>query len=86
VALCLLAQVAAGQTVAVQVAPQQTIRPTLPVLANHIPNRYTLTFRPSSNEPGFHAIQVQVIHQPAPVTVTARESYWATSQTDLSPK
>jgi hypothetical protein len=28
----------------------------LSVLANHIPNRYTLTFRPTSDEPGFHAI------------------------------
>lgn len=50
----------------------------LAVLANHIPNRYTLTFRPTSNTPGFHAIQVQVIHEPQPVTVPARESYWAT--------
>jgi len=50
----------------------------LAVLANHIPNRYTLTFRPTSNQPGFHAIKVQVIHQPEPVTVKARESYWAT--------
>ena len=37
-----------------------------------------LTFRPSSNEPGFHAIEVQVLHQPETVTVKARESYWAT--------
>ena len=50
----------------------------LSVLANHIPNRYTLTFRPTSNEPGLHTIRVQVPHQPATVTVKARESYWAT--------
>jgi len=50
----------------------------LSVLANDLPNRYTLTFRPSSNEPGFHVIQVQVLHQPEPVSVKARESYWAT--------
>ena len=55
----------------------------LSALANHIPNRYTLTFQPTSDEPGFHAIRVQVIsvqgiHQSIPVTVTARESYWAT--------
>jgi len=50
----------------------------LSVLANHIPNRYTLTFRPSSNEPGLHTIEVRVLHEPEPVTVKARESYWAT--------
>ena len=49
----------------------------LSVLANHIPNRYTLTFQPTSDEPGFHAIRVQVIsvqgiHQSIPVTVTAQ--------------
>ena len=51
----------------------------LSVLANHLPNQYTLTFRPSSNELGFHAIKVEVLHQPEPVTVRARESYWATA-------
>jgi VWFA-related protein len=50
----------------------------LSLLANHLPNRYTLTFRPSSNQPGLHTIRVQVLHQPQPVTVKARESYWAT--------
>jgi VWFA-related protein len=50
----------------------------LSTLANHLPNRYTLTFRPSSNEPGFHAIEVRVLHQPETATVKARESYWAT--------
>lgn len=50
----------------------------LSTLANHLPNRYTLTFRPTSNEPGFHEIRVQVLHQSTPVTVKARASYWAT--------
>ncbi len=50
----------------------------LTVLANHIPSRYTLTFRPTSTEPGFHSIKVQVVHQSIPVNVKARESYWAT--------
>lgn len=47
-------------------------------LANHLPNRYTLTFRPTSNDAGFHAIQVQVLHQDVPLKVSARESYWST--------
>jgi VWFA-related protein len=50
----------------------------LNVLTNHIPSRYTLTFRPSSTEPGFHTIKVQVIAAPVPLTVRARKSYWAT--------
>jgi VWFA-related protein len=50
----------------------------LNVLTNHIPSRYTLTFRPSSAEPGFHAIRVRVVDPPVPLTVRARESYWAT--------
>jgi VWFA-related protein len=49
----------------------------LSLLANHIPNRYTLSFRPSSSEPGLHRLQVQVLHQPAATTVAARTGYWA---------
>ena len=50
----------------------------LSALANHIPNRYTLTFRPTSTKPGFHSIQVRILHQSVPVNVKARASYWAT--------
>ncbi|HWB33470.1 MAG TPA: VWA domain-containing protein [Acidobacteriaceae bacterium] len=50
----------------------------LSLLANQLPNYYTLTFRPSSQQPGLHALHVQVLHQPEPVTVKARTSYWAT--------
>ncbi|RXH58826.1 hypothetical protein GRAN_2136 [Granulicella sibirica] len=49
----------------------------LSLLANRIPNRYTLSFRPTSNEPGFHELKVQVLNQPEPVTVSARTSYWS---------
>jgi VWFA-related protein len=50
----------------------------LNVVTNHIPSRYTLSFRPTSGEPGFHAIRVEVVGVPAPLTVKARKSYWAT--------
>lgn len=56
---------------------QRDLDGQLAMIANHLPNRYTLTFRPSSSEPGFHAIKVQVLHQQAPVTVKARASYWS---------
>jgi VWFA-related protein len=49
----------------------------LAMIANHLPNRYTLTFRPSSGEPGYHTIRVQMKDQTLAVTVRARESYWS---------
>jgi VWFA-related protein len=56
----------------------------LETIANHIPARYILSFRPTSKQPGFHAISVRVVNQPEPVDVAARTSYWA-SETKLSP-
>lgn len=50
----------------------------LSTLANHIPNRYTLSFRPTSPEAGLHSLKVQVLHHPQPLTVAARTSYWST--------
>lgn len=57
---------------------KRSLEQQLSILANHIPNRYTLSFRPSSNDPGLHAIKVQVVHQPVPLDVAARSSYWST--------
>jgi VWFA-related protein len=44
-------------------------------VANHLRNRYTLTFKPSSRQPGFHAVQVAV-HAPGANVASAREGYW----------
>jgi VWFA-related protein len=49
----------------------------LATIANHLPNRYILTFRPSSNEPGYHTIKVQLANQAIAATVKARTSYWS---------
>ncbi len=46
-------------------------------LANHIPNRYVLSFQPTSPQPGLHTLGVQVLHQAQPVSVTARGGYWS---------
>jgi VWFA-related protein len=48
----------------------------LQTVANHIPNRYVLSFQPQSPIPGFHAIKLKV---PAydKLTVSARDGYWA---------
>jgi VWFA-related protein len=49
----------------------------LGVLANHIPNRYTLSFRPTSNQPGFHALELRIPSHPE-LHIAARTSYWST--------
>ena len=49
----------------------------LNTLANHIPNRYTLSFRPTSRTPGYHALSIQVLHQSGPLRTAARASYWS---------
>lgn len=49
----------------------------LATLANHIPNRYLLSFQPSSDTPGFHTIQVRVLRQPSALDVSARAGYWS---------
>jgi hypothetical protein len=47
-------------------------------VANHIHNRYSLTFQPSGSRPGFHTLQVEVRHAKANV-VSARNGYWRSS-------
>ena len=49
------------------------------ILANHIPNRYALSFRPSKTTPGFHSLQVQVVGWTDQIDVEARAGYWAES-------
>ena len=48
----------------------------LATIGNHLPNRYVLSFRPQSSEPGFHAISVSLPDHPD-FSVTARTGYWA---------
>ncbi|HMF53988.1 MAG TPA: hypothetical protein VK593_06540, partial [Edaphobacter sp.] len=42
---------------------------------SHLHNRYTLSFTPTSAEPGLHPIQVKLPDHPE-LTVSARTSYW----------
>jgi VWFA-related protein len=44
-------------------------------IANHIHNRYILTFHPSDRQPGFHFLQVDLQGTKASI-VTARSGYW----------
>ncbi len=52
---------------------------TLADTANHIHNRYNLTFQPSNPQPGFHALTVQV-RQGQGNVVSARSGYWQSSE------
>ena len=47
------------------------------LLANHFASSYTLSFRPTSKQPGFHSLQLRIVGQ-AGLQVSARSSYWAT--------
>jgi len=50
----------------------------LATIANHIPNRYVLSFQPQSPHPGFHAVALTVPAY-AHLEVSARNGYWADS-------
>jgi hypothetical protein len=47
----------------------------LATLANHVPNRYLLSFQPQSPHPGMHVLQVRRNGYPQ-LDVTARTGYW----------
>ncbi|WP_187290241.1 VWA domain-containing protein [Terriglobus saanensis] len=59
----------------------RSLEEQLALIANQIPNRYLLSFSPSSNAPGFHALKVQVKGQADPVSVSARTGYWSSADT-----
>jgi VWFA-related protein len=55
---------------------QHDLEEQLGVLANHIPSRYALSFKPSREESGFHAIQVRIPTHPE-LHIAARTIYWS---------
>lgn len=74
-----IAMLSGGESV--RFGDRSSLEQELSVLENQLPSRYELTFRPTSNSPGFHAIKVQVVHQPVAPKVSARESYWSSGGT-----
>ncbi|HTH52453.1 MAG TPA: VWA domain-containing protein [Edaphobacter sp.] len=52
-------------------------------ISNHLRNRYTLSFVPSSSEPGLHPIQVRLPDYPG-LIVSARSNYWLSDQSSSS--
>ncbi len=59
----------------------KTIQRDLTEIANHVPNRYILSFQPTSPHPGLHALSVH-LKDYAHLDIAARNSYWA----DTEPK
>jgi VWFA-related protein len=55
----------------------------LGAIANHLPNRYVLSFHPQSPHPGMHILSVRLREYPD-LAITARRSYWAEPQTASS--
>jgi VWFA-related protein len=53
----------------------KTLDKDLFTLSNHVPNRYTLSFVPSSPTPGFHAIRL-TLKDHTNLKVEARNGYW----------
>ena len=60
----------------VQFGERKDLEREFSTIANHVPNRYTLSFRPTSSDPGFHALEVHVAGR-TNLQVLARTSYWA---------
>ncbi|HTF65985.1 MAG TPA: VWA domain-containing protein [Edaphobacter sp.] len=57
----------------------------LATLNSHIRNRYTLSFTPTSAEPGLHPIQVRLPSHPE-LVVSARTNYWLSDPGSAPPK
>jgi VWFA-related protein len=53
----------------------KTLDHDLFTIANHIPNRYVLTFQPQSPTPGFHTIVLK-LRDSSHLSVEARNGYW----------
>lgn len=53
-------------------------------VANHFPNRYLLSFQPSSPKLGLHPLVVLVKNHPEYV-ISARATYWATNESQVPP-
>jgi VWFA-related protein len=56
----------------------RSIERDLMTLANHVPNRYVLSFHPQSPAPGPHSIELRLSNY-SNLVVTARTSYWVDS-------
>jgi VWFA-related protein len=58
----------------------KTLDHDLFTIANHIPNRYVLSFQPTSPTPGFHSIVLKLKDSTAHMSVDARNGYWVNAE------
>jgi VWFA-related protein len=54
----------------------RSLEQSLLTIANHLPNRYVLSFQPKDPHPGLHALTLQLPDH-TDLAVTARATYWA---------
>jgi hypothetical protein len=59
---------------------EKSLETALTTIANHVPNRYVLSFQPHEPHPGIHALELKLPEYPE-LAVTARSSYWADTVT-----
>jgi VWFA-related protein len=62
----------------------KSLRRDLFTISNDVPNRYVLTFRPQSPQPGLHALTVELKNHPE-FRLDARTEYWVDEPTNTSP-
>jgi hypothetical protein len=61
---------------------QKGLEQELITLANHVPNRYVLSFQPKNPRAGPHALWLTLPGRPQ-FTINARETYWADDGSDI---
>jgi VWFA-related protein len=61
----------------------RAMQKSLFTISNHLPNRYILSFRPKSPQPGFHALQLKLRNY-SNLVVESRNGYWV--EDDGSPE
>ncbi len=64
---------------------ERDLEKALSTIANHLPNRYVLSFQPHDPHPGIHALDLRLPEYPA-LNVTARSSYWADPESAVPPQ
>ena len=56
----------------------KSLETSLASIANHVPNRYILSFQPQNPHPGLHALTLTLPSYPT-ANITARSAYWTTA-------
>jgi VWFA-related protein len=54
---------------------RKSLQKSMLTVSNHVPNRYTLSFRPEAPHPGMHTLKLQLKDYPN-LQITARRNYW----------